>query len=103
MVRWAAHEGLEDAGYAVIEAENAAQALAILEARRDVGVLFTDVNMPGAIDGLALAEQVHAKWPAIRLVVTSGRGLPRPVPDAGSFLTKPYDVGKVADAIARAR
>ena len=101
MVRWTAHEGLEADGYPVVEAENANQALAILEARNDVGVLFTDVNMPGPMDGLALAELVHARWPEIRLVITSGRGLPRKLPDAGRFLTKPYSFEDLADTIGR--
>lgn len=99
LVRWTAHDGLEAAGYQVIEAENAGQALTILEARRDVGVLFTDVNMPGPMDGLSLAELVHAKWPDIRLVVTSGRGLERPLPDDGAFLTKPYSYDDLARTI----
>ena len=103
LVRWTAHDGLEGAGYEVVEAENAAEALAILEARRDVGVLFTDVNMPGPMDGLSLAELVHAKWPDIRLVVTSGRGLDRPLPDHGAFLTKPYSVDDMARKIAGTR
>src|ERR1700740_2970214 len=103
MVRWTAHDGLEDGGYEVVEAENAAQALQILETRDDVGVLFTDVNMPGPMDGLALAELVHARWPEIRLVITSGRGLAGRLPAAGRFLTKPYSVGDLADTIERTR
>ena len=99
LVRWVAHEALEDAGYQVIEAENADQALAVLSERRDVGLLFTDINMPGAMDGLALAELVNARWPDIQLVVTSGRGLERPVPDSGRFLRKPYSIGELTDAM----
>lgn len=102
LVRMIASESLEDAGYEVLEAANAAEALDAIRARSDVGVLFTDVNMPGSLDGLALAELVHAKWPDIRLVVTSGRALPRKVPDAGAFLTKPYTVSEMARAIDRA-
>lgn len=102
LVRMIASESLEDAGYEVLEAANAAEALDAIRARSDVGVLFTDVNMPGSLDGLALAELVHAKWPDIRLVVTSGRALPRKVPDTGAFLTKPYTVSEMARAIDRA-
>ena len=102
LVRWIAVEGLESAGYEVIEAENAEQAIAVLQSGRDVGLLFTDVNMPGAMDGLALAELVHARWPEVRLVVTSGRGLSRAVPDDGTFLRKPYSVGELRAAIRAA-
>lgn len=101
MVRWTAHDGLEAGGYEVVEAENAAQALQILETRSGVGVLFTDVNMPGPMDGLALAELVHARWPEVRLVVTSGRGLAGRLPDDSRFLTKPYSVDDLADTIGR--
>ena len=93
-------QGLEEAGYNVLEAGSAAEALLILEARSDVGVLFTDINMPGAIDGLSLAELVHQRWPQIKLVVTSGRGLPRAVPDDGRFLSKPYSVDEMTKVIS---
>jgi len=99
MVRWLAFEGLEAEGYEVVEAEDAAEAVRVLSNRRDIGVLFTDVNMPGPMDGIQLAELVHARWPEIRLVVTSGRGVDRELPDDGAFLTKPYSLGEMAAAI----
>lgn len=101
MIRWIAIEGLEDAGYQVLDAANAQDALAILGSRSDVGVLFTDVNMPGRLDGLQLAELVHAKWPDISLIVTSARGLDRAVPDDGDFLSKPYSVEEITSAVAK--
>jgi len=103
LVRTIACEGLEEAGFEVVEANDAAEALQILNQRSDVGVLFTDVNMPGALDGLDLAELVHKRWPAIRLVVTSGRSLARAVPDDGRFITKPYTLKKLTKAIEEAR
>jgi CheY-like chemotaxis protein len=90
MIRMIAADELESAGFSVLEAATADEALEILQSRRDVGVLFTDVNMPGQLDGLALAELVHDRWPEIKLVVASGRPLQRGVPDASTFLTKPY-------------
>jgi two-component system, response regulator PdtaR len=99
LVRWIALDALEAGGYEVIEAVDAEQALAALRAREGISLLFTDVNMPGPMDGLALAEFVHARWPAVRLVVTSGRGLDRPVPDDGAFLRKPYSVAELQNAI----
>ena len=103
LVRVMASEGLEEAGYAVLEATNAEDALHVLASRPDVGVLFTDVNMPGKLDGLALAELVHRQWPAIKLVVTSGRPLPGVVPDDGRFLAKPYRLEDMTDTIAQVR
>jgi CheY-like chemotaxis protein len=102
MVRIVATEGLEDAGFSVIEACSAEHALALLQTRGDVGALFTDVNMPGAMDGIGLARRVHELWPGVRIVVTSGRGLPEPVPDDGRFLRKPYSVDELAHVITEA-
>ena len=63
---------LEDNGFGVVEAENADAALKLLETRDDVRMLFTDIQMPGSCDGMDLARQVHARWPSILLVITSG-------------------------------
>ena len=86
VIRLVAAQALADAGFETIEAATADDALAILRQRGDVGVLFTDINMPGSIDGMDLARLVHEQWPAIRIVVTSGRALPGPVPDDGRFV-----------------
>jgi len=82
---------LEEAGYAVLQAANADGALEILEWRSDVALVFTDVSMPGSMDGLAMAHVVRKRWPKIAIVVTSGKTLPRRdevLP--GPFLPKPY-------------
>jgi CheY-like chemotaxis protein len=83
---------LEEHGYRVVEARNAADALRVLENRSDVTLLFTDVQMPGALDGMDLVREVHARWPKVLLVITSGRNRPGPVdiPDDGRFVAKPY-------------
>jgi CheY-like chemotaxis protein len=99
VVRMVACQSLEDAGFQVIEADCAQQALDVLKSRADVGVLFTDVNMPGAFDGLELARLVHEIWPAIQLVVTSGQALPTPVPDDGRFMAKPYRLNEMVDTV----
>jgi two-component system, response regulator PdtaR len=92
LIRLNTIDALEEEGYAVAEAENAEAALKVLEARSDVRLLFTDVHMPGALDGMALARQVHARWPHILLIITSGRRRPNraEIPDDGRFLAKPY-------------
>ena len=99
LVREIAAAAIEDAGFEVIEAANAQEAVDLLNGRPDVEVLFTDVDMPGKLDGLALANLVHAQWPAIRLVVTSGRSLAGPVPDDGRFVAKPYSLQHLADTL----
>jgi CheY-like chemotaxis protein len=77
LLRLNATDVLEEAGYSVTEANNAETALELLEVRRDVQVLFTDIHMPGAFNGLELARRVHRRWPHILLMITSGRERPR--------------------------
>jgi CheY-like chemotaxis protein len=73
LVRATAADELEEAGFQVLEAANADIALTVLEARSsEVQVLFTDIDMPGTMDGVALAEQVHRWWPHIVLLLSSG-------------------------------
>jgi CheY-like chemotaxis protein len=78
LVRMLGVDVLEDAGFTVVEAANASEALRALETRTDVRVLFTDVNMPGELDGLELARVVHQRWPDIRLLIASGQVSQRP-------------------------
>jgi len=104
VVRMIAVDILEDEGFTVLEVATADEAWAMLQSRRDIGVLFTDVNMPGSMDGLALAERVAASWPYIRLVVTSGRRgfCTDELPDNGQFVQKPYCQRELVAAIERA-
>jgi two-component system, response regulator PdtaR len=83
---------LEKAGFTVIEAANAEDALRLLETRYDVQILFTDIQMPGRFNGLALARAVHRRWPYIKLLITSGREKPRKeeIPDDSRFISKPF-------------
>src|SRR5277367_1946469 len=91
LLRFNATDALEEAGFSVTEANNAETALEVLEARRDVRMLFTDVHMPGSFDGMELARQVHRRWPHILLMITSGRERPSAeIPDNGRFIAKPY-------------
>jgi CheY-like chemotaxis protein len=89
------------AGFAVIEAANADEAIEILEARRDITVVFTDVQMPGSMDGLKLARAVRGRWPPIKIVATSGLvdvG-EKDLPEGGRFLAKPYHPHVLADVL----
>ncbi len=104
VLRFIASDVLEESGFRVLEAEDAEVALQVLADHPGVRVLFTDINMPGALDGLDLAREVHERWPAIKLVVTSGR--PRPadseIPDSGCFVAKPYSPDTLVDEIRKA-
>jgi two-component system, response regulator PdtaR len=99
LVRLSAVGMLEDAGFRMIEAVNSEQALELLAADSDVQLLFTDVNMPGTIDGLALARQVRDRWPHIGIMVASGKKTPEPeeLPAGSRFEQKPYN----ADTVVR--
>jgi len=83
---------VEDAGFETVEAANADQAIKILEARNDIRVVFTDINMPGPMDGLKLAAAVRDRWPPIEIIVTTGRRTPdaNALSERARFLTKPY-------------
>jgi CheY-like chemotaxis protein len=93
LLRLSAVELVEDAGFQALSAASADEALSILETRGDVWLLFTDVQMPGSMDGLSLAHAVRDRWPPVELLVTSGRchiGA-EDLPDRGRFIAKPYD------------
>ncbi len=92
---------IEDAGFEVIEAANADEAIRILENRSDIRVVFTDIHMPGSIDGLKLAHAVRDRWPPIKIIVTSGHGLVSKddLPAGGRFFAKPYDSAQITDTI----
>ena len=78
---------LEEHGFAVLEAPNATEALNVLQSRSDVRLLFTDIKTPGALDGMDLVREVHARWPRVLLVIASGRRKPSQaeIPDDGRF------------------
>ena len=101
LVRLDAAESLREAGFAVLEATDAAEALAIVLSGEDIDVLFTDINMPGDMDGIELARRVHDCRPAVRLVLTSGAIKPtrEQIPDDGAFIAKPYSPETVTRAV----
>lgn len=83
---------LEEAGFDTVQAGSADEAITLLEARSDIRVVFTDINMPGSMDGLALAHAIRRRWPPVELVLTSGyeRVQDEEMPERGLFLGKPY-------------
>ena len=92
----------QKAGFETIEASNADEAIAILK-KRDVDLIFTDVRMPGSMDGLKLARYVRDRWPPVKIMVTSGHHMVQngDLPDGGVFLPKPYTDAAVVAAISR--
>ena len=102
-VRLMAVDAIEDAGYVAIEAADADQALELLDGRDDIDVLFSDIKMPGTLDGLGLAARVRERWPSMPIILTSGhlyRGdfdMPASVP----FLQKPYRAGALIAELER--
>src|SRR6266850_857426 len=94
MLRMRAVDIVEDAGFTPIEAVNADDALAILESRSDIEMLFTDIQMPGSMDGLKLAFAVHERWPAIKIILVSGqlKLTDKDKPVDSRFFGKPLDV-----------
>jgi two-component sensor histidine kinase/ActR/RegA family two-component response regulator len=73
VLRMRAVDIVEDAGFTAVEAVNAEEALSILESRSDISLLFSDIQMPGSMDGLKLAHAVHNRWPAIKIILVSGQ------------------------------
>lgn len=92
LLRMAATDLVEDAGLQPIEASNADDAIRILEQRTDIHIVFTDVDMPGSMDGLKLAAAVRGRWPPIEIIVTSGHRLVSAgdLPPGSIFFAKPY-------------
>ncbi len=101
LVRMLASEILTDCGAVVLEAGNADEALRILKQRDDIVLVFSDVNMPGTMDGLALLQRVHELKPMVELILTSGRGeyALTKLPDDGTFLPKPYKAFKLGGMV----
>lgn len=83
------------------EAGNADQAIAILEKRADVRIVFSDIEMPGSMDGVKLARAIRNRWPPIELVLTSGRFQLRDndIPERGHFFAKPYDADEIVKTL----
>jgi CheY-like chemotaxis protein len=92
IIRLGLVSSIEDAGYAVIEASNADEAIRLLDRDSEVRVVVTDVDMPGSMDGIKLAHYVRGRWPPIQLLVISGKAGFRQgeLPEGVRFMSKPY-------------
>ena len=87
--------------FQVIEAVDAADAMNKLKANPEIGIVFTDIHMPGAFDGLAMSHKAKERWPGLRFLIVSGHRLPSEVelPHDSRFIPKPYGVGEITLAL----
>jgi two-component system, response regulator PdtaR len=101
LIRMDAADMIRSAGFEVVEANHADEAIDILERRFDITVVFTDVHMPGSMDGLKLAAAVRGRWPPIKIVATSGKARLRDddLPAGSRFLPKPYSAREIVGTL----
>lgn len=102
LLRMMAVDVVADAGFEAIEAKDADEAVRILEARDDIVIIFTDIDMPGSMDGMKLAAAVHDRWPPIHIIVTSGhvKATDLILPEGAVFFPKPYDTQRVSEQLS---
>jgi len=101
LLRMDAVQMIEEAGFQVLEADNADQAIALLEQRSDINVVFTDIQMPGSMDGFKLAHAIRDRWPPVKIIATSGYFLEMTsnLPEGGRFIAKPYNIERITALI----
>jgi CheY-like chemotaxis protein len=101
LIRMDAVDMVRAAGFDVVEAKNADEAIPILETRNDIRIVFTDIQMPGSMDGLKLAAAIRGRWPPIKIVATSGLNNigEDALPSGSRFLPKPYGAVQIALAL----
>jgi CheY-like chemotaxis protein len=98
LVRMAASDDLIDAGFTVLEAADADEAIRLLETHPEITILLTDIDLPGSMDGIRLAHAVRERWPPVKLVLVSGHQSPSAdaLPSESTFFAKPYDMTAVS-------
>lgn len=103
MIRMGAVDLVRSAGYEALEACDADEAIRILESRDDIDLVFTDVQMPGTMDGIKLSHHIRDRWPPVKLLVASGAAIleESSLPFGSRFFSKPYDDHAITDAMAR--
>jgi CheY-like chemotaxis protein len=104
LIRMNAVDTIERAGFNVIEASDAEEAIAVLEHNSDIRVVFTDIHLPGSMDGLKLLAAIRNRWPPIKLIATSGhvRVKDDDLPGGGRFIAKPYRADQLTSMIRTA-
>jgi two-component system, response regulator PdtaR len=101
IIRMGAVDLVQSAGYEAIEANNADEAIRILESRADIDLVFTDVQMPGTMDGIKLSHYIRERWPPVKLIVASGMAIleESSLPQGSRFFPKPYSNHAIVDAM----
>jgi two-component system, response regulator PdtaR len=101
LIRMATVGIVEDAGYSVVEAANADEAIIMLERCPEIATVLTDINMPGTMDGLELSHVIRNRWPLIALVITSGAFIAKTaqMPAGTQFISKPYTPSQITAAL----
>lgn len=101
LIRMHSVELITDLGFEVIEAVDADEAVFLLESVPGIKVVFTDIQMPGSMDGLLLAAVVRDRWPPIALLITSGKVSPRTsdMPTGARFISKPYSRWQISEQL----
>lgn len=94
---------VEEAGFDAVDVASAAEAVRVLESRPDIRVVFTDVDMPGGLDGMRFAATIRDRWPPIELIIVSGKRKPRDeeLPARGAFFAKPYKKDEITKVMQR--
>lgn len=102
LIRMGAVDLVLSAGYEALEACDAEEAIRILESRSDIDLVFTDVQMPGTMDGIELSHYIRDRWPPAKLIVASGMAIleKSTLPEGSRFFPKPYNDQDIADAMA---
>lgn len=102
LIRFMISEIMRDAGYTVIEAANADEAMDIIQSEVQLDLVFSDVAMPGSIDGLELLKAAKTLYPSLPVLVTSGHCDPTLALSCGAaqFVPKPYDMADVVKLVA---
>ena len=103
LIRLSALDLVSSAGFDGIGVNSADEAIAILEGRGDIRLVFTDVEMPGTMDGLKLAHYIRDRWPPVQLIVASGKAIleEKQLPHGSKFFPKPYDDDSIVQEITR--
>lgn len=103
LIRMEAVDMIEDAGFRTYAAASADRAIALMEQHADIGILFTDIDMPGSMDGLKLAAHVRDRWPSAAIIIASGivEVETLVLPEGASFFPKPYLNSQIAAALTQ--
>jgi CheY-like chemotaxis protein len=101
IIRMGALQLVADAGFEAIEADSADEAIRFLEARSDIRLVFTDVGMPGTMDGIKLSHYIRGRWPPVKLIVVSGNAIIKEshLPVGAKLFPKPYRDGSIVEAM----